>query len=76
MLNFCVSLTTIPSRLKFIYKTLDSIKKQSKVPDKIFLNILSLLYAASLNFYFAIEHLNIVLCSLVNISCLIIKVYT
>ena len=39
MLNFCVSLTTIPSRLKFIYKTLDSIKKQSKVPDKIFLNI-------------------------------------
>ena len=39
MLNFYVSLTTIPSRLQYIYKTLDSIKKQSKVPDKIFLNI-------------------------------------
>jgi hypothetical protein len=39
MLKFCVSLTTIPSRLKFIYRTLDSIKSQSKLPDKIFLNI-------------------------------------
>ena len=39
MLKFCVSLTTIPSRLRFIYKTLDSIKNQSKLPDKIFLNI-------------------------------------
>ena len=39
MLKFCVSLTPIPSRLRFIYKTLDSIKNQSKLPDKIFLNI-------------------------------------
>jgi len=39
MVKFCVSLTTIPSRLKFIHKTLDSINAQSKPPDKIFLNI-------------------------------------
>jgi len=39
MLKFCVSLTTIPSRLKFINKTLNSIRNQNKLPDKIFLNI-------------------------------------
>jgi hypothetical protein len=39
MLKFCVSLTTIPSRLKFIHKTLNSIRNQNKLPDKIFLNI-------------------------------------
>tara|TARA_B100000787_G_C16106501_1_gene256089 strand:+ start:117 stop:860 length:744 start_codon:yes stop_codon:yes gene_type:complete len=39
MLNFCVSLTTIPSRFKTIKKTIDSINKQTKKPNKIFLNI-------------------------------------
>ncbi|MDB9812646.1 glycosyltransferase family 2 protein [Candidatus Pelagibacter sp.] len=39
MLNFCVSLTTIPPRFNTIKKTIDSINKQTKRPDKIFLNI-------------------------------------
>ena len=39
MLNFCVSLTTIPPRFDTIKKTIDSINKQTKKPDKIFLNI-------------------------------------
>jgi len=38
-INFCVSMSTIPSRIKNIYKTLDSIKMQTKQPKKIFLNI-------------------------------------
>ena len=39
MKNFCISLTTIPPRYETIKKTLDSLKNQSKKPDKIFLNI-------------------------------------
>jgi len=38
-IKFCVSMSTIPSRVKNIYKTLDNIKKQTKQPEKIFLNI-------------------------------------
>jgi len=34
-----VSLSTIPSRLKNLHKSLDSLIKQSKKPDKIFINI-------------------------------------
>jgi hypothetical protein len=37
--NFCITLTTIPSRLSTIYKTIKSIEEQSLKPDKIFLNI-------------------------------------
>ena len=37
--NFCVSLTTVPSRFKSVQKTLISIEKQILKPDKIFLNI-------------------------------------
>ena len=36
MINFCVSLTTLPSRVSSIKKTIDSIKKQSLKADKIF----------------------------------------
>lgn len=32
-------MSTIPSRIKSVYKTLDNIKKQNKQPEKIFLNI-------------------------------------
>ncbi len=39
MINFCVSLTTLPSRVSSIEKTIDSIKKQSLKADKIFLNL-------------------------------------
>ena len=39
MLNFCVSLTTIPPRYSTLKKTLDSLQKQNKYPDQIFLNI-------------------------------------
>jgi hypothetical protein len=39
MLNFCVSLTTIPPRFNGIKKTIDSINNQIKKPNKIFLNI-------------------------------------
>tara|TARA_Y100000816_G_C25990773_1_gene517526 strand:+ start:54 stop:779 length:726 start_codon:yes stop_codon:yes gene_type:complete len=39
MINFCVSLTTLPSRVSSIKKTIDSIKKQSLKADKIFLNL-------------------------------------
>jgi len=39
MLNFCFSLTTIPSRIKKIHLTIESLIKQSKKPEKIFLNI-------------------------------------
>jgi hypothetical protein len=37
--NFCVSLTTIPSRLNTIEKTIDSLNKQTLKANKIFLNI-------------------------------------
>ena len=39
MLNFCVSLTTIPSRFKQVRLTIDSLAKQTQKPEKIFLNI-------------------------------------
>lgn len=43
-LNFCVSLTTIPPRIATIKKTLDSLKIQTKQPNKIFLNIPNIFY--------------------------------
>ena len=39
MLSFCVSLTTIQPRYETLKKTLDSLKKKKKIPEKIFLNI-------------------------------------
>ena len=39
MKKFCISLTTIPPRVKFIKKTLDSLKNQTIKADKIFLNV-------------------------------------
>ena len=39
MINFCVSLTTLPTRIDNINQTLDSINNQSIKPDKIFLNL-------------------------------------
>lgn len=39
MINFCVSLTTIPSRIDNIGKTIKSINKQTLKPKKIFLNL-------------------------------------
>ena len=38
-INFCVTLTTIPSRLKYLEITIKSINKQTLKPNKIFLNI-------------------------------------
>ena len=38
-IKFCITLTTIPSRLKDINKTIESIEKQTVKPDKIFINI-------------------------------------
>lgn len=38
-IKFCVSLTTIPSRVKGIYKTIQSIQNQTLKPNKIYLNI-------------------------------------
>ena len=38
-IKFCVSLTTIPSRLKSIYKTIESIQNQTLKPNKIYLSI-------------------------------------
>ena len=38
-MNFCISLTTIPSRLKTIYKTIESINNQIIKPNIIYLNI-------------------------------------
>lgn len=38
-LKFCVTLTTIPSRLKDIGKTIETIRNQTLKPEKIFLNI-------------------------------------
>ena len=37
--NFCITFTTIPSRLNSIHKTIDSIKRQTLKPKKIFLNV-------------------------------------
>ena len=34
-----ISLSTIPQRIKFLKKTVDSLLKQSRKPDKIFINI-------------------------------------
>ncbi len=39
MINFCVSLTSLPSRIKYIDQTLDSINRQTIKPNKIFLNL-------------------------------------
>ena len=39
MTNFCVSFTTIPSRIHDIKKTIDSINNQTLKPGKIFLNL-------------------------------------
>lgn len=39
MINFCVSLTTLPTRIANIKKTIDSIKNQTIKPSKIFLNL-------------------------------------
>ncbi len=39
MINFCVSLTTIPSRINNIDQTLLSIQNQTILPKKIFLNL-------------------------------------
>lgn len=39
MSKFCISLTTIPPRFSTISKTLDSLVKQTKKADKIYLNI-------------------------------------
>ena len=37
--KFCVSMSTIPSRIKSVHKTLDHIENQTLRPNKIFLNI-------------------------------------
>ena len=39
MINFCVSLTSIPSRIDNIQETIFSIKNQTMKPIKIFLNL-------------------------------------
>jgi len=39
MLNFCISLTSIPPRFSTINKTINSLNNQTKRADKIFLNI-------------------------------------
>ncbi len=39
MKKFCISLTTIPPRAKFLKKTLKSLKDQTIKADKIFLNV-------------------------------------
>lgn len=39
MIDFCVSFTTIPSRINDIKKTIDSINNQTLKPSKIFLNL-------------------------------------
>ena len=38
-MKFCVSLTTIPSRINNIKPTIESIAKQSVKPSKIYLNL-------------------------------------
>jgi len=37
--EFCITLTTIPTRLNTIYKTIESIQQQTLKPKKIYLNI-------------------------------------
>lgn len=37
--NFCITFTTIPSRLNTIHKTIESIERQTLKPKKIFLNV-------------------------------------
>ncbi len=39
MIKFCVSLTTLPSRINNIEHTLNSINRQTLQPDKIFINL-------------------------------------
>ena len=39
MKNFCISLTSIPSRFSSLEKTIASLNEQNKKPNKIFLNI-------------------------------------
>ena len=39
MVNFCASLTTIPSRIREVSLTIDSLINQTRKPEKIFLNI-------------------------------------
>ena len=39
MINFCVALTTLPSRIDNINQTLLSIQKQTLKPNKVFLNL-------------------------------------
>ena len=39
MINFCVSITTLPSRIDNIFETLNSIEKQTLKPNKIYLNL-------------------------------------
>ena len=39
MINFCVSFTTLPSRIENIKKTIDSIKSQTLKANNIFLNL-------------------------------------
>jgi len=39
LINFCVSLTTLPSRIDNIEETIFSIKNQSIQPDKIYINL-------------------------------------
>ena len=38
-INFCITFTSIPSRINTVYKTIESIKNQKIKPNKIFLNI-------------------------------------
>ena len=38
-MKFCVSLTTLPSRIDNIKETLNSIQKQTLQPDRIYLNL-------------------------------------
>ena len=35
--NFCITFTTIPSRIKTLKKTIESIEKQTLKPNKIYL---------------------------------------
>ena len=37
--NFCITFTTIPSRIKTLKKTIESIEQQTLKPNKIYLNI-------------------------------------
>ncbi len=39
MINFCVSITTLPSRIDNIFETLNSIEYQTLKPNKVYLNL-------------------------------------